>query len=107
MEELSLLPTYHAELKNVALEIAISTILGNQFGQTKVLLSLAEKFDLLNATEKRRLKNFLFVRKYKLYKIKRINTYFLNKVALSIVHFQGTLGKIKWIPSQVPENSFS
>jgi glycosyltransferase involved in cell wall biosynthesis len=96
MQEKGLFEQYRQELKNMALDITISSILGNQFDQAKAILTLTHTFQLFDAAEKKRLRNFLLIRKLKLYKIKSLDRYLLKQASVNAVHYSSEIGKNKW-----------
>jgi len=98
MEKKGVSDQYKPELKNMALDIAISTILGGQFAETQRVLAIAESFQLFEKKELKNIRNFLFIRRWKLYKIKRLNNHFMRVASEGSLKVEVSLGKMPWKP---------
>ena len=87
---------YRDDLKTWATDIAIGGILGGNYNEAKQVLGFCEQYGLLNHNEVQKIKSYLFIKKYKLSKLKRLEHFFHNRIVKSKVPAISNIGKIAW-----------
>ncbi|HVF82054.1 MAG TPA: hypothetical protein VM884_08980, partial [Flavisolibacter sp.] len=74
----------------------------NNFSEADNVLKYAEKYQLLNKAEVTNIKNYRFIRKYKLGKIKAVEDFYYKKLRDTKITTKSNIGKISWqVPAQL------
>lgn len=96
MREKNVLNCYKKVLRNLAGDICMSAILGGCFEEALSLMTFALHNGLLSAEECRRLRRYMQVRKYKLYKVKMLDQYYYKNAQRFTSETENTIGKISF-----------
>lgn len=96
MKEKGVFETYRKELKNWAADIATGAITGGHYAAGRRMIDYCIKEGLITPAEAKAIKNYLFVRKYKLSKIGGIDNYFHSKAHNAGLRTASNIGKIHW-----------
>ena len=80
----------------MAWDIVMSAINNSQFNEAKKLFQFCKQHSVFSQIEINTLKNYLLMRKLKMYKIKPINNYYFNKASTITFEPVFTIGKIAY-----------
>ncbi|MEO7534688.1 MAG: glycosyltransferase family A protein [Ferruginibacter sp.] len=96
MKEKGVLDKYRADLRNMAGDLCMSAIVGGLFSEANRILKFCEPYRFFNKAEVRNIKNYLLIRKYKLGKIKSVESFFYKKTKHMEEEAKSYIGKIAW-----------
>lgn len=87
---------YKESLAYMAWDIVMGAINSSQFTEANNLLQFCKEYNVFSDEEINRLKNYLLIRKLKMYKIKPINNYYYKKASAITFEPVATIGKITY-----------
>lgn len=86
---------YFESLKFLGWNIILSAINSSFFLEANWILNFCQKNNLFKTEDVRRINHYYFIRKYKLYKVKPINNFYLKKIS-SVMPQPSSTGSVKW-----------
>ena len=96
LEQKQLFKKHLNGLRHMGCDIALSAVNSGQFGEVERLLQFCKQHHVFTGKEASHIKNYMIIRKYKMYKIGKLNTYYFKRASSITPQTISTIGKVHW-----------
>ena len=106
IKEKNLIQNYSIDLRNIALDVAMSALKASQFKQALITLTIAESYGLLKPNEIKKIIAYLWIHRFKLYKIKSLDSYYSKRINQFSKVQSSNIGQIRWDISLINSSGY-